>query len=197
MSLDATRPAGRPRDPSCDTKIIQATLALLADDGYDGVTMEAVAARAGVGKATLYRRYAGKEALVVDALATVTDTVARVARGGLRDDLVALVASTVRTTSSPAGRLLPRLVSAAVDNPSLLERYRQQVITPRRQRFAEVLLAGIRSGELRADLDVEHTIDLLVGPVLYRSLLRPEVPPLPATTAVDAVLAGIRTPVRA
>ena len=197
MSLDATRPAGRPRDPSCDTKIIQATLALLADDGYDGVTMEAVAARAGVGKATLYRRYAGKESLVVDALATVTDTVARVARGGLRDDLVALVASTVRTTSSPAGRLLPRLVSAAVDNPSLLERYRQQVITPRRQRFAEVLLAGIRSGELRADLDVEHTIDLLVGPVLYRSLLRPEVPPLPATTAVDAVLAGIRTPVRA
>ncbi len=197
MSLDATRPAGRPRDPSCDTKIIQATLALLADDGYDGVTMEAVAARAGVGKATLYRRYAGKESLVVDALATVTDTVARVARGGLRDDLVALVASTVRTTSSPAGRLLPRLVSAAVDNPSLLERYRQQVITPRRQRFAEVLLAGIRSGELRADLDVEHTIDLLVGPVLYRSLLRPEVPPLSATTAVDAVLAGIRTPVRA
>ena len=197
MSLDATRPVGRPRDPSCDTKIIQATLGLLADDGYDGVTMEAVAARAGVGKATLYRRYAGKEALVVDALATVTDTVARVARGGLRDDLVALVASTVRTTSSPAGRLLPRLVSAAVDNPSLLERYRQQVITPRRQRFAEVLLAGIRSGELRANLDVEHTIDLLVGPVLYRSLLRPEVPPLPATTAVDAVLAGIRTPVRA
>ncbi len=194
MSVDAARPVGRPRDPSCDTKIIQATLALLADDGYDGVTMEAVAARAGVGKATLYRRYAGKEALVVDALATLSDTVPRVARGDLRDDLVALVASTVRTTSSPAGRLLPRLVSAAVDNPGLLERYRQQVITPRRRRFAEVLAAGIRSGALRVDLDVEHTIDLLVGPVLYRSLLRPDQPPLPATEVVDALLAGIRTP---
>lgn len=197
MSVDAARPVGRPRDPSCDTKIIQATLALLADDGYDGVTMEAVAARAGVGKATLYRRYPGKEALVVDALATLTDTVPRVASGGLRDDLVALVASTVRVTSSPAGRLLPRLVSAAVDNPGLLERYRQQVITPRRRRFAEVLLAGIGAGDLRADLDVEQTIDLLVGPVLYRSLLRPEEPPLPAPEVVDAVLAGIRTPARA
>lgn len=194
MSVDAARPVGRPRDPSCDTKIIQATLALLADDGYDGVTMEAVAAHAGVGKATLYRRYPGKEALVVDALATLTDTVPRVAPGGLRDELVALVASTVRTTSSPAGRLLPRLVSAAVDNPGLLERYRQQVITPRRRRFAEVLLAGIRSGLLRADLDVEQTIDLLVGPVLYRSLLRPEEPPLPAPEVVDAVLVGIRRP---
>ena len=197
MSLDAARRVGRPRDPACDAKIIQATLALLADDGYDGVTMEAVAASAGVGKATLYRRYPGKEALVVDALATLSDTVPRGAGGGLRDDLVALVASTVRTTNSPAGRLLPRLVSAAVDNPSLLERYREQVITPRRRRFAEVLLAGIRSGELRADLDVEQTIDLLVGPVLYRSLLRPQEPPLPAAELVDVVLAGIRTPAQA
>ena len=197
MSLDAARPVGRPRDPACDAKIIQATLALLADDGYDGVTMEAVAARAGVGKATLYRRYPGKEALVVDALATLSDTVPRGVGGGLRDDLIALVASTVRTTNSPAGRLLPRLVSAAVDNPGLLERYREQVITPRRRRFAEVLLAGIRSGELRADLDVEPTIDLLVGPVLYRSLLRPQEPPLPAPEVVDVVLAGIRTPARA
>ena len=197
MSLDAARRVGRPRDPACDAKIIQATLALLADDGYDGVTMEAVAASAGVGKATLYRRYPGKEALVVDALATLSDTVPRGAGGGLRDDLVALVASTVRTTNSPAGRLLPRLVSAAVDNPGLLERYREQVITPRRRRFAEVLLAGIRSGELRADLDVEQTIDLLVGPVLYRSLLRPQEPPLPAAELVDVVLAGIRTPAQA
>jgi len=197
VSLDAARLVGRPRDPSCDTKIIQATLALLADDGYAGVTMEAVAARAGVGKATLYRRYAGKEALVVDALATLSDTVPRVARGDLRADLVALVESTMRTTNSPAGRLLPRLVSAAVDHPGLLERYREQVITPRRRRFAEVLLAGIRSGELRADLDVEQTIDLLVGPVLYRSLLRPQEPPLPAAEVVDAVLAGIRMPARA
>lgn len=197
MSVVAARRVGRPRDPSCDAKIIQATLALLADDGYDGVTMEAVAARAGVGKATLYRRYPGKEALVVDALATLSDTVPRGAGGGLRDDLIALVASTVRTTNSPAGRLLPRLVSAAVDNPGLLERYREQVITPRRRRFAEVLLAGIRSGELRADLDVEQTIDLLVGPVLYRSLLRPQEPPLPAPEVVDMVLAGIRTPAQA
>lgn len=197
MSLDAARPVGRPRDPSCDTRIVQATLALLAEDGYDGVTMEAVAARAGVGKATLYRRYPGKEALVVDALATLSDIVPRVARGGLRDDLVTLVASTVQTASSPAGRLLPRLVGAAVDNPGLLERYRQQVITPRRRRFAEVLLAGMQSGELCADLDVEQTIDLLVGPVLYRSLLRPEEPPLPAPEVVDAVLTGIRTPARA
>ena len=191
MTAEVTRPLGRPRDPGCDARILEATLGLLADGGYDGVTMEAVAARAGVGKATLYRRYLGKDAMIVDALATLSEPVSRVSRGNVRDDLVALLQATVRTISSPAGRLLPRLVSAAVDNPGLLERYRAQVVTPRRQGFADVLLRGVQSGELRADLDVEQTIDLLVGPVLYRSLLRPDEPPVPAAGVVDAVLSGI------
>ena len=191
MTAEVARPLGRPRDPGCDARILEATLGLLADGGYDGVTMEAVAARAGVGKATLYRRYLGKDAMIVDALATLSEPVSRVSLGNVRDDLVALLQATVRTTSSPAGRLLPRLVSAAVDNPGLLERYRAQVITPRRQGFADVLVRGMQSGALRADLDVEQTIDLLVGPVLYRSLLRPDEPPVPAAGVVDAVLSGI------
>jgi AcrR family transcriptional regulator len=185
---------GRPRDPKCDSAIVEATLALLAEGGYGAMTMEAVAARAGVGKATLYRRYSGKEQLVVDAVATLTEPPDPVTGVSVRDELVALLdAMRRRSTSSLPGRVFPRLVGASVDNPELMARYREQVIEPRRRRFAAVLRRGVEEGLLRPGLDVEHAIDLLVGPMAYRNMVRSDAPP-PAGLAeriVDDVLAGI------
>lgn len=197
MSLAPARPLGRPRDPACDARILDAALDLLAEHGYDGLTMEAVAARAGVGKATLYRRHAAKDGLVVDALATLTEPPAAVRGRGLRDELVALLQATTRKTGSRAGRLMPRLVSAAVDHPDLLLSYRERVITPARKLFVTALQRGVDSGELRADLDLERAVDLLVGPVLYRALLWPDQAAAPAGQVVDALLAGLTTPSRA
>ena len=184
---------GRPRDPRRDAAILQATLELLAEGGYAAVTMEAVAARAGVGKATLYRRHPHKEQLVVDALATLAEAVAPVA-GTPRDQLVALLEGLQRRTGSLAGRLFPRLVSEAVDNPQLMALYRQQVVEPRRERFRAVLRRAVELGEVRPDLDVDHAVDLLVGPVAYRSLLRTDPPVEPgfAARVVDDVLLGLR-----
>jgi len=184
---------GRPRDPSRDVAILRATLELLAEGGYPAVTMEAVAARAGVGKATLYRRYPGKEQLVVDALASLAEPVEQAADASVRDQLVGLLDGMRRRSGSLAGRIFPRLISEAVDNPELMLRYRQQVVEPRRERFRGVLRRGIAEGLVRTDADLDHAIDLMVGPVAYRSILRTDPPPGPDFPArvVDDVLRAL------
>lgn len=185
---------GRPRDPKLDTAIVTATLALLADGGYGALTMEAVAARAGVGKATLYRRYPGKEQLVVESVASLVEPQEPVRGTCVRDQLVQLLEALRRKSrDSLAGRIFPRLLSAAAENPDLMPLYQAQVLAPRRRRFAEVLRRGIEQGLVRSDVDVEHAIDLLVGPMVYRNLIRQDPPPGPELAAriVDDVLRAL------
>jgi AcrR family transcriptional regulator len=191
-SVTAPRP-GRPRDPSLDVALLQATLTLLADGGYAAVTMEAVAARAGVGKATLYRRWSGKEQLVVDALAGLAEPVEVPAGASAREQLVVLLDTVRRRADSLAGRIFPRLISEAVDSPELMERYRRQVIEPRRERLRAALRRGVEEGLVRPDVDLEHAIDLLIGPIAYRNMLRTDPPVDPDFTArvVDDVLTGL------
>lgn len=188
------RPSGRPRDPKLDRAILDATLELLAHAGYDALTIEAVAASAGVGKATVYRRFSGKEDLVVEAVASLSEQPEPVSGVGVRDELVALLETVRRkSASSVAGRVFPHLLSAGVENPQLMERYRQQVLEPRRRRFLAVLQRGIDEGLIRADVDVQHAADLLVGPMVYRNLIRTEPLPGPdlAARIVDDVLLAL------
>lgn len=190
----ATRQVGRPRDPKCDAAIVDATLHLLAESGYGALTMEAVAARAGVGKATLYRRYRNKQQLVVEALSTLDEQPEPDRGRSVRDELVVQLEAIRRTSSSLAGRIFPRLVGEGVDDLGLVTSYREQVMLPRRARFAAVLRRGMDEGVLRADLDVEHAIDLLIGPMAYRDLQSAAAPPPPdlAERIVDDVLGGLR-----
>lgn len=191
------RAPGRPRSVECSEAICRATLDVLAEDGLVGVTMEAVAARAGVGKATIYRRWSGKDDLLVEAVGRLDEPVRPPLTGSVRGDLIALVGSAwEHTQSTVTARIMPRLLDHGVSHPDLLTRYREQVIGPRRRRIAEVLRGGVLAGELRADLDIELAIDVLVGPVIYRSLTRPD-EPVPANfpdRVVDTVLGGLRSP---
>lgn len=190
----APRTLGRPRDPKLDEAITTATLELLADGGYAALTMEAVAARAGVGKATLYRRWAGKEQLVVDALRTLSEQPEPDAVAGVRDEVVRLLEAVRRkSASSVAGRIFPRLIGESRDNPELMARYREQVLDPRRERFRDVLRRGVAEGLIRPDVDLDHAVDLFVGPMAYRSLIRTEPPPGPELAAliVDDVLVAL------
>ena len=190
----APRQVGRPRDPRLDTAIVDATLQLLADGGYASLTMEAVATLAGVGKATLYRRYAGKEQLVIDAVATMSEPAEVVQGAGVRDELVArLEAIRRKSDSSLAGKIFPRLISASAENPELMRNYRRQVLTPRRQAFAAALQRGIDEGLVRPDVDLDYAIDLLIGPMAYRNLIRNDPPPGPelAGRVVDDVLVAL------
>jgi len=191
---DARRQVGRPRDPRVDAAIVDATLELLAEGGYTSLTMEAVAALAGVGKATLYRRYAGKEQLVIDALATMSEPAEVVQGASVRDELVARLEAVRRTSdSSRAGKIFPRLISASAEHPELMHDYRRQVLLPRRLAFAAALRRGIDEGLVRPDVDLDHAIDLLIGPMVYRNLIRNDPPPGPelAPRVVDDVLVAL------
>lgn len=183
---------GRPRSAEADEAIVDAALGLLCEEGFDRLSMDAVAARAGVGKATIYRRWPSKEALVIDAVARRTDPFAEDLPGATaRERLVALLEAIVATSRSGVGRLLPCMVGATVTNPPLARRYREGIIEPRRARVGEILRAGAEAGELRGDLDIELAVDQVVGPLLYRIVFADAVPDGHCAALVDSVLAGL------
>lgn len=190
------RGPGRPRDPHVEAAIVQATLELLDDVGYARLSLEGVAARAGVGKAAIYRRWPGKQELVVHALATVTEIhYVEHSSGALREDLVGAIDQILRKhITSIAGRLINRLVG---ESPELMAAYRRQVTEPRRAKLAARLERAVAEGELRAGLDLNDLIDALVGPVLYGVMTGTAGRPLGRAYVermVDLVLSGAASP---
>jgi AcrR family transcriptional regulator len=129
-----------------------------------------VAARAGVGKATIYRRWANKDALLVDAVASLKGPLPELAGESVRDDLVVLLRPVGRSPSSRAGAVLPCLISELKRSPMLNQCY-QRIVEPRRQLMRDVLNRGIASGELRSDFDVEVVLAILVGPMIVQGML--------------------------
>ena len=163
------RRPGRPRDERVDRAIIDATLELFAAEGYSALSVEAVAVKAEVSKATIYRRWPGKRELILDALATLNDDFPSLTSGSTKERLLnAMRYMANRDTDSLAGRIMPRMMVYSLTQPDLYAEYFDRVIMPRRQYLQTVLREGIRSGELRADLDVETATMSIVGPVLLQ-----------------------------
>ncbi|MBQ0977144.1 MULTISPECIES: TetR/AcrR family transcriptional regulator [Micromonospora] len=194
-TADAPRSPGRPRSVRADEAIIEATLDLLAEGStIEALSIEAIAARAGVGKATIYRRWAGKDALLLDALRRLKGVMAQPAGHSVRDDLVLLVGAIGKNVDPRAAKIMPCLVPAVNRSADQFQLY-QNIIGPRRQLMREVLRRGIAEGVLRADIDVEVTMALLTGPMLIQRVLQWN-PDLDEQTlperVVDAVLEGIQ-----
>jgi AcrR family transcriptional regulator len=146
----ASRQVGRPRDPRVDTAIVDATLQLLADGGYTSLTMEAVARWPAVGKATLYRRYTGKEQLVIDAVATMSEPAEVVQGASVRDELVARLEAVRRTSdSSLAGQLFPRLDQRQRRQPRAHAQLPPPGLARAASAFAAALQRGIDEGLVR------------------------------------------------
>jgi AcrR family transcriptional regulator len=195
--VPAARAPGRPRSAEAERAIIDAVLQLVAENGFDGLSVEGVASRAGVGKGTIYRRWPGKEAMLVDALASVSEDLPDVPdHEPVRDSLVALV-DTIRssTQDTPAGRLLPRVMASVQQYPDVIDQYRARVVERRSQRMRDLLARGMERGELRSDLDVDVAVTLLVGPILYIVMMRSTSQAIDRGTSerlVDGVLQGLR-----
>jgi AcrR family transcriptional regulator len=166
----ACRRPGRPRSADADRAIIAATLELLTEAGVGALAVEQVAARSGVAKATIYRRWPNKKALILDALATVEDPDASLPGSSLRDDLLALARNLIgRSLDADSSRLYAWMAAEGSRSPEIEHRYRSLVVEHRRQIVREVLQKWQLRGELRADLDVETALLLVVGPMLvYR-----------------------------
>ena len=184
---------GRPRNAEADRAIIQAVLDLLSTgQSADGLSIEAVAARAGVGKATIYRRWPNKEALLVDAVATMKGPLPEPAGESVREDLVMLVAAQRNKRMEHHGKITACLLPELARSPDMRRIY-QGVIEPRRDVMRGVLRRGIATGELRADLDVELMLLMLSGPTVAQNVMSwsPQVSDDGfAEALVDALLRG-------
>jgi AcrR family transcriptional regulator len=170
--LDADRKGpGRPRSARVDEAILDAVLELLSEGTTaEALSIEAVAARAGVGKATIYRRWPNKDALLLDAVAALKGPPPEIPGGSVREDLIALLRPVGRNAPPRAATVLPCLISELKRSPLLHQAY-QKIIEPRRERMREVMRRGIANGELRADLDLEVVAAMLVGPMLAQNIL--------------------------
>jgi AcrR family transcriptional regulator len=199
VSEATSRRPGRPRSAEADAAIVHATLELLLEAGYRGLTMEQVRARAGVGKATLYRRYGSKQELVSEAVRHLNQPLARPDTGSVREDILAVARSVIagaeRVQFATFG---PRLLAESAGDAEMHAIFYENLVAPRRAVMAEVLRRGVERGELRADLDVELAIDLLTGPYVYRLLISggdaERIYGMDPSVLLDLVLDGLARP---
>lgn len=170
----ASAPArrGRPRDAARDRALLAATLAVLAESGYGGLTTAAVAARAGVSTATLYRRWSSKEEMVLAAAAAFTaDLEQRPDTGSLEGDLRLLLRDKATGLTGENGRLVRALIGEAAHNVTLAEALTAAFMTPVRDRVEEVVRRAVDRGEIAAVEDADLVADFVIGPMVSRLLL--------------------------
>jgi len=192
-TVPVPRPPGRPRSSHADAAIIDAVLDLLAEGTtVEALSMEAVAARAGVGKATIYRRFADKDELVLAAVEAVKPRPPEPAGESVRDDLIAIARHVAQVREGMAGRIMPCMVPE-LQRPGRLRDLYLKLVEDRREITRSVLRRGIATGELRPDADLELAVVLLSAPNIMSTLgfsarLDPE---RLAERTVDMVLRGI------
>lgn len=165
---------GRRRDRRSRAAILRATVDLLNEVGYQGVTMEGVASRAGVGKATVYRWWPTKASLVIEAMTERLPLTPVPETGDTRADLRAAIRTAISTlTGLPTGVVIPALVADLVNDPEAAAQFRD-FLRPRRASVLTILDHAAERGELPADVDTALLFDLYAGTILYRSLISGE-----------------------
>jgi AcrR family transcriptional regulator len=171
METAATR--GRRRSERSHEAIIGATQELLVERGYPDLTIEGIAARAGVGKQTIYRWWPSKAALVLEAYLAGSEAVPLPAEGTTpHEDVTALLGWLIAVLAQPiGGHVVGGLVSDLQHDPDLAEGFHRDVVPARRQAMVAALERGRDRGEIRADADLELAVDALHGAVFYRLLL--------------------------
>src|SRR3984885_12394798 len=165
------RAPGRPRSEAARVSILRSTLRLLARKGFSEFTIEAVAAHAGVGKATVYRWWPNKAALIADAFASSTtrnlhfpDT------GSLRTDMSQQMQQLVKVFRGPRGRIVSAMLGGGQSDKDLITAFRERFLKPRRREAYATLQRGIRRGELSRNVDMDLILDSLYGPIYMRFL---------------------------
>ena len=188
-------PRGRPRSEKAHKAILEAAAELLLDRGLAAVSMDAVAERAGVSKATIYRWWPTKETLALDALYTRWGAAAPAPgdTGSLRGDLLELLEPWIRLVrTGPYARVIAALITEARTDPAFGTQYQRRFVQPRRDQAREIFARAIERGEVPPGLDLEVALDLIYGP-LYHRMLHGHAPLDDAfvRAAVDMALAGI------
>jgi AcrR family transcriptional regulator len=167
-----TSRAGRPRSEDCRNKVLSAADTLFARDGLARMSVDAVAQLAGVSKATIYRWWPNKAAIVMEALLASTEAEVYVATSPFpEEDLIARIRRTIALFRGPRGRLISSIIGQAQSDPEIAEAYRQHLLGPRRVAMRAAIQRAIDAGLYREDLDLDLATDLLYGPLYQRLLL--------------------------
>lgn len=183
------RRAGRPRSPAVDAAIIDATIHLLSSEGYSRMSMDGIAARAGVSKATIYLRYAGKADLATAALAHLRESGRPERTGDLRADLVAHLRQARRNAERVSVMaLIGTCLTEERHTPELLRLFRERILQPRRDLYRRLLDDAGREGTIPPGADVEAVVDLLSGAYQARYLSGEPFPERWEEGVVDAVM---------
>ena len=184
---------GRPRSPETRAKILKAAYEMLNEVGFMDLTIEGVAARAEVGKPTIYRRWKTKAALAMDAfLEAVNPELAFSDTGSASKDFREQMQKIVKLMNSPRGEVLASVIGCGQADEELIAAFRENWLTPRRKDAKQIFQRGVERGELREDVDAEVAIDALYSPLFYRLLLKHQ--PLTkkfVNELVDVVMKGI------
>ncbi|MFI6695565.1 TetR/AcrR family transcriptional regulator [Streptomyces sp. NPDC050433] len=187
---------GRPRSEAAERAILQAVVELLEEGTpLAGLSIERIARTAGVGKATIYRRWSGKEELFVDVLRHIEPPEPALSgTSGLSDILVSLESMRRRGLAQRNSALLHNVFAQMKSHPKLWGAYQNTVMEPRRAAVTAAVRRAVAAGELRADIDAELIEELFVGPMLLRSIHRKDAPLDDdlAERIVRAVLEGLR-----
>jgi AcrR family transcriptional regulator len=186
---------GRPRSAQADRAILGAAAEVLAERGLAGMSIEEVAARAGVGKTTIYRRWASRGTLALDAfLAEFQGQQPLPDTGSLHDDLLAALRAWIRSvTETSAGPILASLIAEAQRDPGLAASWRARVVERLRDQHKIMLDQAVARGEIKAETDYDVVLDLMFG-AAYHRLLQGHQPLTDqfARQVVDYVVAGLK-----
>jgi len=166
------------RDENARLAVLHAADDLLAERGFGGVTVEGIAARAGVAKQTIYRWWPSKVDILLDTLIedASRQLAIRESDSGVEGARRYLKALARFLAKDPAGKVLLALIGEAQHDPEMAVMFHERYLDPQRRREREMLRAGVASGELSGDLDVDAALDALVGPILYRALTAASIP---------------------
>jgi AcrR family transcriptional regulator len=167
------RAPGRPRSEQARLSILRSTLKLLGENGFSELTIEDVAAHASVGKATVYRWWPNKAALIADAFASsATRKLHFPDTGSVRTDMSQQMRQLVKIFRSRRGRIVSAILGAGQSDRDVIAAFRERFLKPRRQEAYETLRRAILRGELREDVDMDLLLDSLYGPIYMRFLIR-------------------------
>jgi AcrR family transcriptional regulator len=166
---------GRPRSEETKKAILTASYELLLENGFNAVTVEGIAERAGVSKATIYKWWPNKAAVVLDGFFAATESMLQVPdTGSAREDLFIQVNNLATFITSPKGKVITELIAEGQFDANIAEEYRIRYFNPRRLISRHIIERGILRGELRKDMDIELSIDLIFAPLFYRLLITGE-----------------------
>ena len=168
----AKRPPGRPRSDAVRKLVLEAANSLLEEVGFAKFTMEGIASRAGVSKATLYRWWPNKGAVAMEAfMAATLPRIAFPQTGSAVADVTAQMRALAQAYRGVTGRLIRELIGLGQSDPEVLNTFIDGYLLPRRGATKEVLLRGVAAGEIRPDVDLEILVDALYAPIFHRLLL--------------------------